>query len=115
MPVTLPRLQSWRYNDASWTEPHGPLNLIPLASGLCPGQWERANLAALISGHEEIERLKNDLALQRLMKRHTKVMTHHERDEDSPWRLAVRRDIEGDRNRDSRDVSLFDRALNQRD
>ena len=99
----------------STPRPHRPLDRIALASCLRPGEWERADLPALLRLLEQLQRLENDAALQLPMKRHAKMMPHHEGDEDRPRWLAVLGDVERHRDGNRWNTPPFDRALNQRD
>src|SRR5882724_5247218 len=54
----------------------------------------------------------DDSSLQFTVKRYTKVMAHHKRQEHRTRRFTVLGNVQGDRKRNSRDSFFFDSALN---
>lgn len=61
------------------------------------------------------QRKANDPPLQFAMKGYTKVMAHHKRKENRSWRFAVLGYVKSHAQRDCRNPSAFNSALNQRD
>lgn len=64
---------------------------------------------------QQIERFKQHTSLKRDMKRDAKVMSHGPGQENCPWRLDLFGYIARDCDRDSRNASGFNRALDQSD
>src|SRR5258707_6675563 len=62
-----------------------------------------------------IQSSDDDSSLEFRVKRHTKVMAHHKRQEHRTWRFTVLGNVQGDRKTNCRDSFFFDSALNQRD
>src|SRR6266850_2007651 len=62
-----------------------------------------------------IQSSDDDSSLQFTVKRYTKVMAHHKRQEHRTRRFTVLGNVQGDRKRNCRDSFFFDSALNQRD
>src|SRR5712691_6312914 len=62
-----------------------------------------------------IQSSDDDSSLQFTVKRYTKVMAHHKRQEHRTRRFTVLGNVQGDRKGNCRDSFFFDSALNQRD
>ena len=62
-----------------------------------------------------IECRTNDAPLKFAVKRHTEVMTHHERHKDRSRWLAMLRHVESNRDRNCRNTSSLNSALHERD
>jgi len=81
---------------------------------LVPRVRQVPDLSALRGLTDKFERRADDRALQRRVTRNAEVMSHHERDEDGARRETCGRDVAGDRDRDGREMSSFECALDQR-